>query len=224
MLRLEHAIAWFKNEFGDSIDAAVEGTPFDINLLAAIAVQETYEIWGDLYDSIGVADVLELCVGDTIDAPRRKAFPRTKAQLLSVPDGARMFEIARAVLEAIGDYFAVYHKIAVANPDKFCHGFGIFQYDLQHFRENPEYFLERRWADFDACVAICIEELTIALRKAYGPRKTRLSNKERVFVAIAYNAGRVSFDKGFKQGYFDGHKYYGEYIRDFMALAKGVPG
>ncbi|HEY3057245.1 MAG TPA: SH3 domain-containing protein [Thermoanaerobaculia bacterium] len=225
MLRLEHAIAWFKNEFGDSINAAVEDTPFDIDLLAAIAVQETYEVWGDLYDRIGVTDLLELCVGDTIDAPRRKAFPRTKAQLLGAPNGDRMFDIARASLEAIGEYFAVYHKIAVANPNKFCHAFGIFQYDLQHFPENAQYFLERRWADFDACLALCIGELASALKSAFGRRKKKkkLSDEEKVFVAIAYNSGRVNFDKGFKQGYFDGHKYYGEYIRDFMDLARHVP-
>ena len=47
-------------------------------------------------------------------------------------------------------------------------------------------------------------------------------------MAIAYNAGHVNLHKlpadKFKQGFKDGQgKFYGEYIHDYMALAKTIP-
>ncbi len=33
-----------------------------------------------------------------------------------------------------------YSKVAKL-PHKFCHGYGIFQYDLQFFLTDPDYFL-----------------------------------------------------------------------------------
>ena len=43
-------------------------------------------------------------------------------------------------------------KAVAAKPDKFCHGFGIFQYDLQFFERNPDYFLKSQYADFKVSV------------------------------------------------------------------------
>ena len=56
-------------------------------------------------------------------------------------------------------------------------------------------------------------------RLQYTPRKT-LNDTELVYVAIAYNQGRVDISKDFKQGFKSKKdpKYYGEYIRDYMAL------
>ena len=68
------AIAWLKKVFGTKIDAAVAGTPFTRNLIVAIAMQETSYIWRPQYKNKSVDEVLTLCVGDTIDAPGRKAF------------------------------------------------------------------------------------------------------------------------------------------------------
>ena len=53
------------------------------------------------------------------------------------------------------------YRGAAARPDKFCHGFGIFQLDLQFFKTEPDYFLERRYADFDAALARCVGELQV---------------------------------------------------------------
>jgi len=41
--------------------------------------------------------ILELCVGDTLDRGRR-AFPKTKAEFVAVPNGQTMFQIARKAL------------------------------------------------------------------------------------------------------------------------------
>ncbi len=54
MSRMTDAISWFKGQFGAPIQAAVEGTPFSLDMLTAIAMQETYYIWGDLYKRLPV--------------------------------------------------------------------------------------------------------------------------------------------------------------------------
>ena len=70
-----------------------------------------------------------------------------------------MFEIARQGLVDMAAYIPAYRG-AAARPDKFCHGFGIFQLDLQFFKTEPDYFLSRRYADFDAALARCVGELS----------------------------------------------------------------
>ncbi len=224
MPKMTEAVTWFKGEFGDRITTALGGTPFSSNLLTAVAMQETYYIWGDLYRRLPAGEVLKLCVGDTLDSPKRSVFPKNKADLLSVPRGGEMFAVARGALESLGEYSSRYFEVAKANKDKFCHGFGIFQYDIQFFRTNPDYFLERRWYNFEDCLAVCITELKAALRRTYGRDKTSLTDQEMVYVAIAYNRGRVDFSRGFKQGYKDeSGKYYGEHMWEYLKLATSVP-
>jgi hypothetical protein len=218
------AIAWFKSSFRKPIEAATGDTPFTLDMLAAVAYQETGYLWAPLIGRLSVAELLKVCVGDTIDAPGRSAFPTTKAQLLSVMNGREMFEIAREALEAIGRYDRGYQKIAAANPNKFCHGFGIFQYDLQFFRTDPEFFLGRKWYEFSACLTIFLGELRAAMKRAFGPSKGELTDQERVFVAIAYNRGSVNLAKGFKQGHQDEDgRFYGENVLEYLRIAQSIP-
>jgi hypothetical protein len=67
-------------------------------------------------------------------------------------------------------------------------------------------------------------ELHVAWGTVY-PRKTTLTDKEMVYVAIAYNQGHADPNKSFKQGFKarGDTKYYGEYIWDYMALSKQTP-
>lgn len=220
-MTLREDIRWFKDQFLRKIEDALQDTPFKPDLLVAIAVQETGYIWRNLYKRMSVPELLKLCVGDTIDSPNRSAFPKDKAKLLSAANGDKMFSIARNSLESMAIYVPGYES-SVSNPDKFCHGFGIFQYDLQFFLENPDYFLEKRWYNFDNCLQLCVGELKQALRRAYGSNRTELTDKEMVYVAIAYNKGSVDLNRGFDQGYFDGEKYYGQYIWDYLQISKSI--
>ena len=200
---IQSGMTWFKQKFGTQINTKLTGTPYSIDLMTAIAVQETFDIWGNLFRNTELADLLKLCVGDTIDAPARTAFPADKADLLAAPNGASLFLVARQALEAVGGVNAAYHKLAAANPDKFCHGFGIFQYDLQHGKTNPGYFFNHGWYDFGTCLALALQELDEARIRAYGAGKVTLTQQEMVYVAIAYNHGSVNLNAGFKQGYED---------------------
>lgn len=221
-------IRWFKQQFHDKIDVATAGTPFTLDMIVALACQETGYIWQTLRrhkDKLSQARILELCVGDTIDANSkypRKAFPRTKADLIVKPNGQAMFDIARQSLVDMAKYINGYDS-AVKNSSKFPHGFGIFQYDLQFFLTEPNYFLQKQYANFDLCLAKCLGELRHALQRIGWKDKTSLTDYEMAAVAIAYNTGGYKPAKGLKQGYFDGNKFYGENFFDFLRLSKTVP-
>lgn len=218
------AIGWFKEQFRDQVNAAIADTPFSLDLLVAIAMQETYYIWGNLYSTLSTDEALKLCTGDTLDTPRRSAFPKDKAELLAHDKGDKMFTIARAALEAVANFVPSFKRVADSSPNKFCRGYGIFQLDLQFFKNNPDYFLQKKWYSFDECLAQCVNELKASMRRTYGSGKTVLTDEEKVYVAIAYNRGSVDFSKRFKQGFRDDSgKYYGEYIWEYLQLAKLVP-
>jgi len=217
---------WFKSQFQPAIDKAIAGTPFSVDMITAFACQETGEIWPALRrQGLPTSRILELCVGDTIDASPtgggRRAFPKNKSELMQVPRGDEMFAVARQGLVDMAGYIPAYRG-AASRPDKFCHGFGIFQLDLQFFKNEPDYFLSRKYADFDTAVAKCVGELKSALKRIGWQAKTSLSDAEMAAVAIAYNTGRYDPAKGLKQGYFDGRKYYGENYFDYLQMAKSA--
>lgn len=219
-------MAWFKQQFQNKIEPTIHNTPYTVNMLTALACQETGEVWPVLgKHQLSIDRILELCVGDTIDATPtggRKAFPKTKAELISRPNGQQMFHIARQALVDMAQHINSYQKVA-QKPNKFCHGFGIFQFDLQFFLSDPDYFLQKRYADFDACLAKCIGELNQALKRAGLQGKTTLTNLEMAAVAIAYNTGSFKPSLGLKQGFrsADG-RFYGEQFFDFLRLAETV--
>jgi len=219
------AIKWFKTTYCDRVRQAMSGTPFDVDMLAAIAYQETGYLWSALIKSGPAEEFLALCVGDSLDeSGGRNVFPLDKADLIKAPGGAEMFAIARAALEGIASYNSGYRKAAV-NPNKFCHGFGIFQYDIQFFKlapSDPEFFLSQGWKEFGSCTAKVREELVSAMATAYGHAKKELTDTEMVYVAIAYNKGSVNTHGSFQQGHKDDGVFYGENISRFLKIARSV--
>jgi hypothetical protein len=220
-------IRWLKQQFSIQIKAALTGTPFDVDMIAALACQETGEVWPILRKKqLPLQRILALCVGDTIDfrgpGQGRQAFPRNKDALIAVSNGEQMFEIARTALEEMAAFIPNYRS-ASANPRKFCHGFGMFQRDLQFFKEDPDYFLERRYENFSDTLDQCLGELHRGLKKLGFESRTSLTDTEFAFVAIAYNTGGFNPVKGLKQGFRDdGGKFYGELIFDFVKLSRST--
>jgi hypothetical protein len=196
--------------------------------LAALACQETGEMWPVLRTKgLSETELLSLCVGDTIDfnpetGKGRKPFPRTKADLVAKPRGKEMFDIARKALVDMASHINQYRSVA-AKPNKFCHGYGIFQYDLQFFLEDPDYFLEKRWQSFDHCLAKALEELRRATRKLGLQDERALDATDLAKIAICYNKGSFNPAMGLKQGFKnrDG-KFYGELIFEFIKMAQSV--
>lgn len=224
----QDAMIWMNNIFGSDIDAALAGTPITKTLVIAIGIQETFYIWAKMYKTATPEEVLAVCVGDTIDYPgRRSAWPKNRAELESHPQGKAMFKVARDALERIAKINAGYVKQA-NNPDKFCHGFGMFQYDIQFFRNDPSYFLNGTWATWKGTLERGVSELKSKLTELYGLGKSSLTHDEQVYLGIAYNRGakRTKKDiqtKRFKQGYKDGEGvYYGEHIDANLNAMKGL--
>jgi hypothetical protein len=214
---------WFKTQFHARVQPVLVGTPLTLDFITALACQETGEIWPILRKkALSEAQILALCVGDTIDASGgRVAFPKDKADLLAQPNGAYMFDIARQALLDMAKYISAY-AAAAAKPYKFCHGFGMFQRDLQFFRDDPQYFLQRRYEQFDETLGYCMGELKRCLKKLGWQHQATLTPVEMAAVGIVYNTGKYVASKGLKQGYFDGVKYYGEALHDLIQLARTV--
>jgi hypothetical protein len=219
---------WFKENFHAEVEAAIANTPFTLDLMVALACQETGDVWPILRKKpLTVDQILALCVGDTIDFnpttnKGRKAFPRNKAALLAVPRGDQMFAIARQALVDVAQQIPAAFPSA-SNPNKFCHGYGMFQLDLQFFKQDPDYFLEKRYEKFSETLGKSIGELTEKAKAMGLFNKPSLTDMELTAVAIAYNAGSFKPGLGLKQGHFDGTKFYGELIFDFIRVAHTVP-
>jgi hypothetical protein len=216
---------WFKENFHAEVETAIAHTPFTLDLLVALACQETGDVWPILRKKpLTLEQILALCVGDTIDFKPpdkgRKAFPKNKADLLTHPKGDPMFAVARKGLEDMAQHIPGF---PVSNQSKFCRGFGMFQLDLQFFKADPDYFLEKRYEKFSETLGKCIGELTGKAKKIGLFNKTSLTDMELTAVAIAYNTGGFNPSKGLKQGHFDGNKFYGEQIFDFIRVAHTVP-
>jgi hypothetical protein len=225
-MSIKDDIAWFKQQFAADIIPALAGTALPFDLICAIAFQETGELWSKMRLTRSRQEVLRLCVGDTLDAPNRSAFPKNKDALIAAPDGQRMFDLAHQLLVEMGDATGIKaYKQAGAKPDKFVHGYGIFQYDLQHFKQDPDYFLEHRWTSIDACVGKMMTELKGAVGQLGLSGQSPLSDMQLAFVAIVYNTGFGNFkaSKGLKQGHEDGGVFYGENIDRYLQIARTVP-
>ncbi|MEP4980287.1 hypothetical protein [Ascidiaceihabitans sp.] len=223
MAVLDH-IQWFKDQFFAEMAQATQDTVFDPDMLCALAFQETGSIWGVLRKKAGLSpeDVVRLCCGDTLDAPNRRAFPKTRAHLDAAPKGAQMFQIARTALLDMAAHIDGY-KFAFKRPDKFCHGFGVFQYDIQFFKTNPDYFLNREYEAFSGTLHHAMVELKSCLKKRGLQDRTSITDAEFLTIAITYNTGRYRASKGLKQGHQSGGKFYGEHMRDYLAIARRLP-
>ena len=121
-------------------------------------------------------EILKVCVGDTLDAPNRSAFPKTKADLLTLANGAQMFAIARQALLDVAKHNKDFDNVSKKNADKFCHGYGMLQYDLQFFKTDPDFFLQKKWENFDHVIAHGVSELSAAQKRVKLDKKPVLSD------------------------------------------------
>lgn len=215
-------VKWFKGEFGAEIGRAVAGTPFDLDMLTALACQETGYIWSRLRRlGLDRKEILRLCVGDTLD--RTKTFPRNRRHLKERDPAGEMFAYARAALVDLGKYDADYGRVAAANPDKFCKGFGIFQYDMQFFGPETKSYFMGGYADFGVSLARCVGELKEAMKRAKVPSTAPLTDMQKAAVVIAYNSGSYNPALGLKQGFKPKNgPYYGEAYYAFLQLSRSV--
>ena len=216
-------IAWFKANFFEPMAAAIRDTPLTVDFLTALACQESGEIWPIARKKITPVDkVMALCVGDTLDG--RGAFPKTRQELLDAPNGQAMFDLGRKALEEMAAVVGGAYKEMVKKPHKYCHGYGVYQVDIQHFLKEPDYFLTRQWASFDGSLKRAMGVLKFALNKRGFQGAASLSDFDLATVGIVYNTGGYKESRGLEQGFQpEGGKHYGQALFDLIRLAHTVP-
>lgn len=146
--------SWLDTHFGDKAAAAVAGTPFEKELLYAIACQETACVWYRWMADHTPEEVLARCVFDASGDANgtRMAFPKNTT----------------AFVEKFGQGLAD-TLIAEANATRALHGwgpkpwvyagYGIFQYDIQAILTDPDFFGKKEWYSMDACLNKVMSEL-----------------------------------------------------------------
>ncbi|MEZ5284736.1 MAG: hypothetical protein R2712_08010 [Vicinamibacterales bacterium] len=166
-------IAWFKEQFAGWITPALQGTPLTIDLMAAVACQETGPVWSRLRRrGLPVQEIPAVAWATPSTPPAAAApFPVNRAALVATSRWRSHVRIARAALERMSPLVPGYTSV-VRQPHKFCHAFGIF-HDLQFFRPTRA-FLERRYEDFPASLAKAVQELK------RGLTRNGLAGKDRV--------------------------------------------
>jgi hypothetical protein len=217
-------IRWFKEQFQEEIEQAIAGTPFTVDHITALACQETGIIWPFLKKAgLSASEVAALCVGDTLDADKgRKAFPKTKAELIAYPRGQEMFELGHEMLVKMSKFVPGYDKVATMSR-KFCHGYGVFQLDLQFFKVDPDFFLNSTWANFGSSLVRAMGELKGALQElGLDGQAGPLSDLDFAHVGIVYNTGGFKPAKGLKQGHEVDGRFYGEDLFDFVRICHTV--
>jgi hypothetical protein len=155
---------WMLDQFGDQLRKAVVGKPYKVKDLCAIVCQETAYKWLKWVKTSNAKTIVERSVFDASgDYPgtTRSAFPKNTAVFRAkYGDQFTDMLIEEANLtrrmQGWGDKNWVYK------------GYGIFQYDLQHVKKNPDFFKERKWYSFEECLARCCDELDEKLGETNG--------------------------------------------------------
>jgi putative peptidoglycan binding protein len=155
---------WMSSNFGAEIEAATAGSPFDVNLVCAIACQETALVWLPWIDTMSPQEVLTHCVFDASgDAPRttRRSFPANTAAFRNKFGDAVTQQLINAANEM--------RSLRRMPPAQWVYkGYGIFQYDLQNMLTDPDFFVQGQWSDFRACLDRLMKLLHEKLNSAGG--------------------------------------------------------
>ena len=214
---------WFKTQFQPQIEAAIAGTPLTVDFLTAIACQETGDVWPALRRR-----------GLPVDrSPRavRGRHARRRQGPIGVPDhqggAARSAARRRDVRDRApgagrhGCAIPAYAGVA-KRPTKFCHGFGIFQRDLQFFLDDPSTSCTGTTNASTAPSTIVSSGAKRGLRALdFEDRDSFPISSWRPWASPTTPA-TFKPAKGLKQGHFDGKRFYGEAIFDFLRLAHTV--
>lgn len=159
------AIKWLKLNFSKQILAAVDKTPFTIDVICGIACQETAYGWVNWVNKLDPREILSLCVFDASgDYPgtERTVFPRN-TETFRKAYGNELTSML--INEANKSRVKRGYK-----PGNWVYkGYGIFQYDLQFIREDKDkdkdFFIQKQWYSFEECLSRLMGELKSCWKK-----------------------------------------------------------
>lgn len=145
---------WMREHFADPFTKAVADTPFDVDLLYAIACQETAVYWLSWINDHTADEILARCVFDAsgdVDH-NRSAFPKNTADFIG-RFGHKAADLLIAEANAT-------RALRGFGPKQWVYaGYGIFQYDLQYYIPDPDFFKLKQWYSIDNCLDRALKEL-----------------------------------------------------------------
>lgn len=151
----KRAATWLKTTYSGIIQEGITGTPYTIELVCAIACQETSYKWLDWIDKYEPDIILARCVFDAtleIEPGARKAFPQTQQQFRD--------KYGDALCDMLIDEANKTRALQNWSPRPWLYaGYGIFQYDLQNIVDDVEWFSSKKWYHMSECVAKLVGEL-----------------------------------------------------------------
>lgn len=173
---------WFRDNFWEQAIEHTQGSFVTPELACGITLNETAYKWGNWIDKYDKETVLARCVFDTCgDTPGtlRSAFPVNRKAFQDI--------YGTAITDKLVYEYNLTRKMPQPGyPNGYksevpwiAKGYGLYQYDLQHFPEDPAFFTEKRWYNFSDCMIKLVEELH---------RKARIKETE-FSIVKAYNGG-----------------------------------
>ncbi|WP_341678841.1 peptidoglycan-binding domain-containing protein [Niveibacterium sp. SC-1] len=155
---------WLMQNFGPDIAQAVKGTQFDPLLLCAIAAKETGPEWMRWIGAHSKEEILARCVFDASGD-----FPETSRSAFPPNTAAFRKEYGDQLTADFIDEANRTRALRGWGPQQWVYkGYGIFQYDLQHIKADPDFFLKKQWRDFSACLDRVMKELRAKEQAAGG--------------------------------------------------------
>lgn len=148
------AIKWMKANFGNDILKKIAGTKYSVDTVCGIFCQETASKLIGWMDSYEPEVILARCVFDASgDFPGtiRYAFPKNREEFQE----AYGVELTEKLINEAN----LQRKMPQAgapngwSPAKYLYkGYGIFQYDLQNIKTDPDFFKLKQWYSFNECL------------------------------------------------------------------------
>lgn len=155
---------WMSAHFGPAIEAAIVNTPFDVDLVYAVACQETAWVWQAWIERFPAEQILARCVFDASgDAPntKRAVFPANTAAFRG--------RFGDALTQTLIDEANATRRLRGFADEQWVYkGYGIFQYDLQNIITDQGFFQNRQWGSFAACLERFMREMHAKLEAANG--------------------------------------------------------
>lgn len=169
------AVKWLKTNFLKELNEGVANTPFSIDVICAIACQETAVYWLQWLKEYTPSEILIGCVFDTNgDYPEgtRKAFPKNQMEFRN--------KYGDEFTNMLIDAYNVSRKMRGFKSEKawLGKGYGIFQMDLQNVSYDEVFFREKLWGDMTSCIERSLVELN---------KKWKIKNGDLYSTIRAYN-------------------------------------
>jgi hypothetical protein len=159
---------WLKQHFEPQIKEAVYNTPWTVDLVCAIACQETAYKWLLWIHNYEPLTILQCCVFDASgDYPGRPrfAFPKNRADFEKKYNA----DVSHMLIAEGNKQRAMPQNDApkgYSAAEYLYKGYGIFQYDLQNIQTDPEFFLFKKWYNMSDCLQRLIDELNAKAKVA----------------------------------------------------------